>query len=253
MHSNRLKKRSVCITFDDGYVDNLHFAYPLLLNSNTPATIFVCSQYIDKDREYWWDELERIMLVSTCIPNDLLMNIDGQEYRWSLNSYGQRMRTYYQVHKTLKSLNEIKRKKALSYLLDWAGQDDRTRTYYRPINSTEIRKLAQNDLIHIGSHAMTHSTLSSLTYEEQYFELLGSKEHIENITNSPVLIMAYPHGAYNWETLQAAREVGIQIACTTKESYVGVGTDCLQFPRFGVKNWDLDTFKKKIDAFFNKQ
>lgn len=39
---------TVCLTFDDGYADNLEFAIPLLLGRGLPFTYFVCSDHIRK-------------------------------------------------------------------------------------------------------------------------------------------------------------------------------------------------------------
>lgn len=60
--SSRIQRRpiaskSVCITFDDGYVDNYKFAKPLLEKYNCPATFFIAHNYIGKEQQYWWDEL----------------------------------------------------------------------------------------------------------------------------------------------------------------------------------------------------
>jgi peptidoglycan/xylan/chitin deacetylase (PgdA/CDA1 family) len=52
--------RSIAITFDDGYGDNLLTAKPILEKSDLPATIFVANGYVEQQREYWWDELERL-------------------------------------------------------------------------------------------------------------------------------------------------------------------------------------------------
>jgi peptidoglycan/xylan/chitin deacetylase (PgdA/CDA1 family) len=250
VQSNRLQKRSVCITFDDGYIDNLSFAYPILKNANMPATIFISSQYIDSNREYWWDELERIILVSKNVLKSLTMNINQDKYQWALDTAEQRSQAYGQLHKLLRKMSEIERRNNLDFLHDWAGYDDGTRNYYRPMNSTEIRQLAQDKLIEIGSHTMTHTPLNMLTFAEQYDEIKGAKECLERIIKSSVLTMAYPHGAFNADTLQAVRDIGIQVACTTKESFVEKGDDCLKLPRFGVGNWDLDTFIQRIELFF---
>jgi len=34
-------KNCVCLTFDDGYVNNLTYAYPLLVKHNIPAAIYI--------------------------------------------------------------------------------------------------------------------------------------------------------------------------------------------------------------------
>src|SRR5262245_38704479 len=53
---------SVAITFDDGYADNLHEAARLLKCFDTPATFFLVTGYIGSAREFWWDELEKVIL-----------------------------------------------------------------------------------------------------------------------------------------------------------------------------------------------
>ena len=43
-------KKPVIITFDDGYENNYTYAYPILKKYNFTATIFVCTDFIDKPR-----------------------------------------------------------------------------------------------------------------------------------------------------------------------------------------------------------
>ena len=51
----------VVITFDDGYGDNHEYALPVLEKYHVPATIFVSTGYVDSGREYWWDEIARVL------------------------------------------------------------------------------------------------------------------------------------------------------------------------------------------------
>ena len=50
------------VTFDDGYADNLWNAKPLLERYDVPAAVFVTTGYAGQDREFWWDELETLLL-----------------------------------------------------------------------------------------------------------------------------------------------------------------------------------------------
>ena len=62
LNKKRIPNKSVVITFDDGYADNLHEAAPVLVKYNIPATIFISSGMIDSNLEFWWDSLEYIFL-----------------------------------------------------------------------------------------------------------------------------------------------------------------------------------------------
>ena len=53
-------RRSVAVTFDDGYRDNLTVAKPLLERYGVPGTVFVVSGYVGSKRDFWWDELDRL-------------------------------------------------------------------------------------------------------------------------------------------------------------------------------------------------
>src|SRR5262249_43149366 len=58
----RLPSRAIAITFDDGYADNFVEAKPILERKEVPATVFVVSGFLGSAREFWWDELDRILL-----------------------------------------------------------------------------------------------------------------------------------------------------------------------------------------------
>jgi peptidoglycan/xylan/chitin deacetylase (PgdA/CDA1 family) len=66
---------AVAITFDDGYVDNLRVAKPILEKHGLPATVFMTAGSVGREREFWWDELERIVLGTPELPASL----DGEQ------------------------------------------------------------------------------------------------------------------------------------------------------------------------------
>ena len=50
-------QKSISITFDDGYRDNLVYAYPILKKYSIPATVFLTTGFIGTDRLLWWDKI----------------------------------------------------------------------------------------------------------------------------------------------------------------------------------------------------
>ena len=84
LNRGRLPPRPIVVTFDDGYIDNLSHATPLLERYEVPATIFLVSGAMGRRREFWWDELERVLLQPGPLPKDLQLTIAGNLQSWSL-------------------------------------------------------------------------------------------------------------------------------------------------------------------------
>ena len=139
MREGRDLHRRVVLTFDDGYSDNLHQGKPLLEKHGVPATVFVSSGYIGQRREFWWDELERLLLVPNELPETLTVASNGQVYSWDLGrSEGashsckkwnvlqsqtptRRQAAYLALHRILKPLNERARSQVLRDLAQTVG------------------------------------------------------------------------------------------------------------------------------------
>ena len=56
-----LQTNSCILTFDDGYVDNFYYAFPLLKRFKLKATIFINTLYIDNDPDYLtWEQIKQM-------------------------------------------------------------------------------------------------------------------------------------------------------------------------------------------------
>src|SRR3989344_6199457 len=54
--NEKIIRNSIVITFDDGYVDNLINALPILKKLQIPATVFVTAGKINSNEPFYWDE-----------------------------------------------------------------------------------------------------------------------------------------------------------------------------------------------------
>jgi len=259
------------LTFDDGYADNLYHAKPLLERYDTPATVFVTSGHVGTDREFWWDELERLLLLPGTVPATLRLDLDGTAYHWQLDEAshydeeayrshrrwsaleasdpGSRQRVYRSLCSLLRPLPEELRRKALAELQAWAGSTAIGRSTHRALSEDEVRRVADGGLVEVGAHTVSHPVLSALPERTQKQEITESRARLEAILGRPVESFAYPYGTradYLPSTVDIAREAGFAYACSNFEGIVAADTDPYQLPRFVVRNWNGDEFDRHL-------
>lgn len=56
-HPDASARPKVALTFDDGWRDNALNAFPLLLQHQVPASIFLSTDFIGSRQRFWWESL----------------------------------------------------------------------------------------------------------------------------------------------------------------------------------------------------
>ena len=269
LKEGQLPKRAIVITFDDGYVDNLLNAKPLLERYEMPATVFVATGYFG--RMFWWDELEQLVLQASSLPERLKVTVNGKLHEWYLGreqvevseepwnvecpyNPTSRHRAYRDLHRLLHPLGNEEREAALSQLRTQAdvGEND-GRVTSRAMKPEEIRRLAEGGLIEIGSHTETHPVLSALPIEEQRREIRESKRRLEEILGSPVTAFSYPYGgnaAIGQHAVGLVQEAGYLLACANFPAFVTCGANPFLLPRYLIRDWDGDEFARRLRGWF---
>jgi peptidoglycan/xylan/chitin deacetylase (PgdA/CDA1 family) len=270
VRSHRVPRNTLAITFDDGYVDNLEHARPALEKQGMPATVFVATGYIGGTREYWWDDLERILLQPGQLPETLDLRVGHSEERievgaarilteeqlvasrgWRLPAPAPTPRHafYHRIWQRLYESAPADRPDSLTALAAWTGVTTHPRPSVRPMTETEIASLGSDGLIEIGGHSVTHPSLPNCLPATQRHEIFDSRRRLEAILNRPVASFAYPHGDHDASTEAVVREAGYTGACTTQHRAVRNRTDPYRLPRCVVGNWGGDTFARKLAEY----
>jgi len=270
----RLPEHPVVITFDDGYADNLVNAKPLLQRYGVPATVFVTAGYVGSSREFWWDEIERLILAPAFLPETLQLDgLNGRSLIWELGKEDPHQADGYQswnvqlsenttprhtlyrsLCELLRPLPEQSRVDILEYIQKWAGVGSAGRSSHLPLTSDELTRLDQGGLVEIGAHTCTHALLSSLSKAEQKEEVQYSKKLLEEILGHAVSSFAYPFGGrvdYNAETIEVVRQAGFELACANFPGTIWRRSDCFQLPRLLVRDWNGATFESWLSEWVN--
>lgn len=268
-------KGKVIVTFDDGYADNLHNAKPLLVAQDIPATVFVTSGALGTQSEFWWDELERLILTPGQLPPSAKIQVKGKLQQFDLGESA----TYseadaarhaawsvlrsddptprHTLYRTLQSIlyaagESDTRRPILDAIARWAGATAQGREDYRALTPNELIQLADGNIVEIGAHTVTHPLLACLPPDRQRAEILDSRKRLQELTGKAIDLFAYPYGsvgAFNQHSISVLRDAGFLAACTTVQSPVWPPVDLLQIPRMVVRNWSGDVFEKAVTEF----
>ena len=244
-----VQPRTISVTLDDGYADNLNQAKPILEKYAIPAMVFVCTGYAGK--EFWWDELVRLVASSEAKLGDLCLEVEGRRFVWDppkgkLRTEAEVRRMFGQaLYRFLLPLDIEEQSHAMNTIRNWAGVSSIS-TNERAMTHDELIQIADSGLIEIGSHTRHHPILPQLPVERQKHEIVSNKQDLEALLNRQVDGFAYPNGGATDETRRLVREAGFSFACTSLQDVVRPEHDLHALRRFWQRDVDGETFLRDL-------
>ena len=232
----RIPHRSVVVTFDDGYANNWLAAAPVLQRYSVPATVFLATGYVAGQREYWWDECERLVaeLASTAQVYELEINDETLPLE-PADPAASITRIWSRLHR----LEPRRVEEALIRLRHAAGRDGPLppRPSHRPMSREELMCMVGAG-IEIGAHTRHHSALAVLPDALVREEVEGSAADVEAMTGQRPQAFAYPFGApgrdFVADTERIVRDAGFACAVTTRPGVVVADSPRFSLPRYFV-------------------
>jgi peptidoglycan/xylan/chitin deacetylase (PgdA/CDA1 family) len=113
----------------------------------------------------------------------------------------------------------------------------------------EIKRIASEGLVEIGSHSLSHKSLGELRREEIYREAENSKAIIEEELAQPVYAFSYPYGTrrdFNGDVIKAVRAAGYEMAMTSINGINRGPRDMFRLKRTKIERGDDFMLFKKI-------
>lgn len=201
-------RKRICLTFDDGYLNNLTTALPILEKHGVRATFYIITEGLKQPDFMVWTDLLDFILLNT---NDDAITI--AEYRFerrgsnffctALNgiSISDYLKTtgpekYQLLRKLADGIPAFKESAA-------AFPD-----YWRLMKAADLKVFAASSCVTIGSHTVHHHNLANIDPETARNELVQSKADLEILLQQPVSSIAYPDGSYNTSVIGIAGESG---------------------------------------------
>jgi peptidoglycan/xylan/chitin deacetylase (PgdA/CDA1 family) len=211
-----LPERSCAITFDDGWRDNHDHAWPALREAGMPATVFLVTDRVGTDGDFWPDEVARRV---ACLP---------PERRAAL---GIRPAPAHELVAAWKELPEEARDRRLEALRDATPEVPAPPRAL--LDWAEVEAMARGG-VDFESHAATHAILPGLSATRVRDELVRARATLRDRGLGAGALLAYPNGSCDATVADIARDVGHLAAFTTEPALAGFSHPLHRLPRIGL-------------------
>jgi peptidoglycan/xylan/chitin deacetylase (PgdA/CDA1 family) len=219
---------TVCITFDDGYLDNFTMAAPILDRYKLPATLFLATGYVERGEAQWADTLHWLLARRSSdrlsLPSIGLVEAD-------LASRARRaaVRRLLHGHLLVSTLDE--RTRLLSEIqqqLAPAGRLPRL-----TLNWDEVRQLRSRfPLFEIGGHTRDHVDLRTHVGAAAQAEIAGCAEDLRRELGPGPRHFSFPYARWCAETRDKVRAMGWKSAVGMGSGLrIGPASDRFAMPR----------------------
>ena len=166
MQEGTLPPRAVCITFDDGYLDNVTHALPILKAHHLSASFFIATGFLQNTNMF------NDLIIESIRQYNGVLQLDLKSFDCSI--LPGKLEAIKCLIQSIKPMNPAYRLLALKEWLPKISE-------LPPLMMSDIgvKELAYAGM-HIGAHTVNHPILAHSTDEEAFQEIEGSKNHLEN-------------------------------------------------------------------------
>lgn len=200
----QIKKKTIALTFDDGYINNFTDALPVLKKYNVPATFYLISKSLTDDSYYVWPDI--IDLVQRECKEDIVL--ENNVFRYPGFYCGEIKMSLIDFLKSCGSKRDGYIQMLAEKYPSYKTVINKYPQLIELIRKNNFHAFAKEPLIEYGSHTHAHYNLEYLNGQECFTELNESKKIIESFTGREVISLAFPDGSYSKNTLDIASKAG---------------------------------------------
>ena len=239
-------KKYVVFTFDDGYADNLIYAYPIFKKYNAPFTIYVTTGFIDRQAMMWWYSLSDFISNN----NRMRFDLDNKTFEFDCSTNPAKEAAFINVRSLIMDCSENECLDRIKKIFNQCKIDLYEKTDELALTWSQVKELSRDPLVTIGAHTVNHYLLNKLSPAAVKREMSESKMRLESMLNRDIKHFSYPFGGkgeIGIREYELAGECGFATATTTKPAniFLDDAKYLMNLPRYGISE-DINAQKLKF-------
>ena len=249
-----LPDNALLLTFDDGYIDNYAFAFPILEENRMQGSFFIPGKTFSEHKLLDVNKIHYTLAAASIdvLYQDLVDKMDfyrGREFDFPsskelIEQYAKPNRydngeTIFVKRMLQTVLPERLRNQLSSELFrQYVGVSEEQLAYELYMSEEQIRLMKRHGMF-IGIHGYDHYWLGNLPIEQMQTDIAKALEVMDEFIDRRRWVMNYPYGNYNDEVLKYIAKEGASLGLTTQVAVADLDTcpplelsrlDCNDFP-----------------------
>lgn len=252
---SELSEKALLLTFDDGYIDNYTFAFPILEEFGIQGSFFIPGKTFTTHQLLDVNKIHYILAsADICkLVEDVKKEMDyyrGIEFDYAptddlFNEYAVESETIFVKRMLQTVLPERLRNTISSNLFEkYVGVSEEQLAYELYMTEEQIRTMKRHGMF-IGLHGYDHYWLGKLPKEQMKKDLDKALDTLDEFIDRKHWVMNYPYGSYNQDVLDYIKMKGACVGFTTEVKIADICMDAaLELPRL-----DCNDFPPKSENY----
>jgi len=257
--TSKLPPNACLLTFDDGYIDNFTYAYPVLKENKIQGSFFIPGKTFNENILLDVNKIHYILANGNIkdLYNDVIEEIENYRDEMLMLPSKEELLKKYAVPSRFDDKTTVFVKRMLQTVLPekyrniissklffkYVGIQEDVLAKELYMNRDQIRCM-KNDGMFIGIHGYDHYWLGNLGETEMEKDINTSLEVMDEFIDRECWVLNYPYGSYSENVINYISRNGCKLAMTTETRHANETDNRFLLPRL-----DTNDFPPKSEAY----
>lgn len=253
-----LPKYCCAVTFDDGWLDNYEYAYPIIRELSIPVTIFAVSSYVGTRYSFWPNRLGRLLGRLNKEELRRLLNSENAEPLRRLNIFNDDFISNGldadKINRVIEQCKVYSEDEINNFIDKWISEFDEQIDLHSAdlASQSQLEEMVKSGLVRVGSHTCHHKKLQeNLSQHEVDIEIIQSKSELQSMLNSSIDLFCYPNGNFTDYSLSVVKD-NYSAACSTIRGWNTPKSNFMLLKRIGLHediSYNRHKFLARLSGF----
>lgn len=244
-----LPRRSVALTFDDGFADNYRLAAPIMEEFGVRGAFYLTVDSVRLRELPWFCHI--YYLFQTAKREKQVLHDPELNRTWKFGDAVDNRAAFVHYNYPCARMSDSERRLYIKKLENWFGHRLNPAALPGMMTFEQAKELRQRGHI-IGSHSLSHGNLAHIPEEDLEREIVGAHEFLEKELGESIEHFSYPHPClhpqWNEKTFALTERLNYKTVVLTQPGIVTQSSDPQLLPRVMIGNPDVEEFRWKLET-----